>query len=127
MTEFELRELGQIVFGNALAAQSLYISALFAYLVVAYLAGARLSKSQVATVTGIFSLFCILLLFSIFTLSDGLRGIGQELMSINSELMMRVAVPRIVPFAVTAVYACGYLAALIFMVQIRRKARSDGG
>jgi hypothetical protein len=123
MTEYELTAILHAVLGNVIAVQGLFFSAITAYLIVAYLVGAKLSRAQVSIVTVVFSLFCFLLLGSITRLSGEIGSYRQQIQSIDSGLN-EFASPGPGAFAVLAIFALAYLMSLIFMAQIRRRARS---
>ena len=58
MTEAEMLEIVQSMWGNYLSTMSIFISVISAYLIVAYLAGDKLTKAQVALVNVLMGIFC---------------------------------------------------------------------
>jgi hypothetical protein len=62
MTEAELMELVQALWANYLSTMGLFISVISAYLIIAYIAGARLTKQQAVLVNilmGVFTGFSV--------------------------------------------------------------------
>lgn len=54
MTEYELMDLAESINGNSITATGVFFSILTAYLLVAYFAGTKLTKYQVAFINVVF-------------------------------------------------------------------------
>jgi hypothetical protein len=58
MTEAEMLEIVQSMWGNYLSTMSIFISVISAYLIIAYMAGDKLTKAQMALVNVLMGIFC---------------------------------------------------------------------
>jgi len=124
MTEYELIDAYQSVEASWQGAVSIFISILFAYLVTAYFAGAKLTRVQAAIVTGLYTLFSLFMLQMLATLLRRMTQLGTEILEFSPE--RAVADSRIIGTGLVmwgSVFLGSYVAGLVFMFQIRRNAR----
>ncbi len=71
MTTYEMADLAQSNFGNSLSTFAVLLSAVSAYLVTAYLVGAKLTRTQVSIVTFLFLLVSALIVWSLSAYTNG--------------------------------------------------------
>jgi hypothetical protein len=133
LTEFELYEAFHGAEASWQGAAGIFISNVFAYIVVAYLVGSKLTRSQVAIVTCLYSIFSIGMLFALSDILGRMSylsaGIAQfdpagpfaEAIGSRAEVRETVA-----PILFTGALFCTYSAGLLFMFQVRRNARVVG-
>lgn len=67
MTGFETAELTFSLVGYGMTAMALYFTVVSGYLIVAYLVGEQLSKSQMIIVSSLFSVFAFSLVFGSYS------------------------------------------------------------
>jgi hypothetical protein len=96
---------------------SIYLTIIFAYIVVAYVAGSKLSRFQLATATFIFVAACLWELMMITTLGQSAALIGREITQSSGvqpfmNEMMRKWFSRVL-------WSSGAIAALVFMWSVR--------
>ncbi len=78
MTEFEHRELLQMITSNITELTALFISVFVAYLVCAYVAGRNLNRFQVSVITLTYSVFALFLIFLTYgTLMSALNTVAS--------------------------------------------------
>ena len=65
MTTYEKADLAQNLFDNSLSTFAVLLSVVFAYIVTAYLVGAKLTRTQVRILTTMFIMVSILLVWSV--------------------------------------------------------------
>jgi hypothetical protein len=65
MTTYEKADLAQNLFDNSLSTFAVLLSVVFAYIVTAYLVGAKLTRTQVCILTTMFIMVSILLVWSV--------------------------------------------------------------
>jgi branched-subunit amino acid ABC-type transport system permease component len=124
MTEYELIAAYQSVEASWQGAVSIFISILFAYLATAYFAGAKLARSQVVIVTGLYTVFSLIMLQMLATLLRRMTQLGSEILALSPE--RAVAGGRGLPIGLVlwgSVFIGAYVAGLVFMFQVRRNAR----
>ena len=123
MTEYELIDAYQSVEASWQGAVSIFISIVFAYLATAYFVGAKLTRPQVAIVTGLYTIFCLLILQMLSTLLIRMTQLGSEILEFSPD--RAVADSRIVGNGLVlwgTVFLGAYVAGLVFMFQVRRGA-----
>ena len=64
MTTYEMADLTQNLFANALSSFTVFLSVVFAYIITAYLVGTRLTRTQVRMLTFVFVIVAILIVWS---------------------------------------------------------------
>ncbi len=122
MAEAELWELIAVHAANAMSAFNIYLTVTFAYLIAAYLVGAKLSKLQAGLITGLF----------IFSAGSGwlamviyLRraAIFQDMLASESEIYARTFLMggKFWSVYMAILLAFGMAVSLYFMYDIRRK------
>ena len=122
MAEAELWELIAVHAANAMSAFNIYLTVTFAYLIAAYLVGAKLSKLQAGLITGLF----------IFSAGSGwlamviyLRraAIFQDMLASESEIYARTFLMggKFWSVYMAILLAIGMAVSLYFMYDIRRK------
>ena len=126
MTEYELIAAYQSVEASWQGAVSIFISILFAYLATAYFAGAKLTRSQVAIVTALYTMFSLIMLQMLATLLRRMTQLGTEILEISPE--RAVAGGRVLGTGLViwgSVFLGAYVAGLLFMFQVRRSAKKS--
>jgi len=96
---------------------SIYLTIIFAYIVVAYVAGAKLTRLQLALATFVFVAACLWELMMITTLSEGATAIGREVMQSAEVKPLLGESGR--KWFVRILWSSGMFAALVFMWNIR--------
>jgi hypothetical protein len=96
---------------------SIYLTIIFAYIVVAYVAGAKLTRLQLALATFVFVAACLWELMMITTLGEGATAIGREVMQSAEVKPLLGESGR--KWFVRILWSSGMFAALVFMWNIR--------
>lgn len=102
---------------------------MFAYIVVAYLVGSKLTRSQVAIITGLYSIFSIGMLIVLDDILGRMLYLRAALGQVDLQGPFSTAVrlrnvrDPTAAFLYTGVFSCTYLAGLLFMFQVRRNLR----
>lgn len=117
MTSFELRELVQGALGNAIANSALFISMISAYLVVAYLIGSKLSKSQITIVNSLYLVYIATVIGGQFSILSTMTSLGARINEIDSSIPFQP--PSILPIGIVALLIAIVAASLKFMIDIR--------
>ena len=113
MTEFETTELTFSLLGYAMTAMTLYFTVVSGYLIIAYMVGEQLSKSQMFIVSSLFGVFAFILVFASYSFFAEASNVGNRTSSsINYWL------PSVIGIAEFA----GVIAAFRFMFDIRKKS-----
>jgi len=129
LTEFELFEAYHGAEASWQGAAGIFISTVFAYIVAAYLVGSKLTRSQVAIVTGLYSIFSIGMLIALSDILGRMLYLGASLGQLDPEgpfseaLSLGKARERTAPIVYTGVFFFTFLAGLLFMFQVRRNPR----
>lgn len=110
MTNYELGELSMSMLSNVNQSLSIYVSVLFAYLAVAYLAGSKLSQFQLYAISGIYSIFMISQIASLYIQVTS----QQELVSYMTEMDNSVIV-----YSSLFLWVVSWVVSLVFMNQSR--------
>jgi len=124
MTEYELESLRQETLQSVMAIVdvqathvSIYLTIVFAYFVVAYIAGSNLTRFQLAIATFIFVAACLWELMMIITLGQSATIIGREILQ-SSEVQPLLGESARKWF-ISILWSSGMLAALVFMWNVR--------
>ena len=112
MTDYETADLVFNLVGYGMTAMALYFTVISSYLVVAFMVGTQLSKSQVVIVSSLFGIFALILSFGTFSFFAGANGYGGEGGPIGFWLAP----------ALCAAELGGIIAAFGFMLDIRRRS-----
>jgi hypothetical protein len=113
MTEFETAELTFSLVGYGMTAMALYFTVVSGYLIVAYLVGEQLSKSQIIIVSSLFSVFAFSLVFGSYSFFAEANRVGS--VTASSVEYWLAAVIGLAELA-------GIISAFKFMFDIRKKA-----
>lgn len=111
MTEYELAELTFSLVGYGMTAMTLYFTVISGYLVVAYLAGKNLRRSQILFINGLFVSFALILTFGTFSFFAGAAGIGGD----NGPIVNWLAP------AIGAIQLAGIVGSIRFMHETRNR------
>jgi hypothetical protein len=117
MTEYELQELAFMANGLAATYITILITIISGYLLVAYVAGAKLSKPQVMLVNTLFVFASALFTYGMLASFIKQQEIVTHLQSISPEAYH--AVNQFVISALTGVFTIIILASLHFMWGVR--------
>ena len=123
MSEFELITQFNAWANTLLETSTLYLSVLFAYFVVAHLAGSSLTRLQLWIISSIYSLLMFSGLIVISNQSTAMGRFSDELQKIDSNYVP--AMPADYEIFITIVYGAAFLASLYYMFN-QRKAESSG-
>ena len=117
MSEAELFESAQSVWGNYLTCMTLLVTVVSAYLVAAFVVGFRLKKSQVALVNTLFGIFSLYGIAGMF----GFARSGTEMMLLSFEMSTQRTIHglTIIPEATLIVFPPLVLACYKFMWDVR--------
>jgi hypothetical protein len=125
MTEYELIDAYQSAEVSFQSGVSIFVTTIFAYLATAYFVGAKLTRTQVIIVSGLYTVFCAVLFMMIRSQLTRLTEFGTEILDLSPERTFadsRTLTGGLVLWG--GVFLGAYLAGLIFMLQIRRTDRS---
>ena len=117
MTEAELVSAAQAVWANVIALIAIMLSILSAYLVVAYMAGNKMTHSQVVIVNSLFVLVSIFLLWGAFTLVQ--RAIEMATLAIDMSNQRTLGPTPAVARAIVVIFGVCPLASLKFLWDVR--------
>ncbi len=120
MTEYELADLMGAASGDSLVFIPIIVSFISAYLVVAWLIGAKLSLSQVSLVNSVFLIFAGLIGSSWLVRIELALSYQKELLAINPERAVLVNAWLVPSVSVVAVLL--FLGCLKFMWDIRHSS-----
>ena len=117
MTEAELIQTAQAIWGNVITMCTIEITLLTGYIVVAYLAGNDLNRSQVVIVNTLYILLSIFALMSIYSMS--MRATEMAVLSISMSEQRNLGPTLWLPIGVAVIFAFCLLASLKFMWDVR--------
>lgn len=127
MTEVEMYEITasylEVVaafMGNYASHVSIYLSLVFGYCVVAYAAGGKLTRFQVIVASIMFVAAAEMQTLSMTTWVNSTRDILVELARVNPGIGGRGNITMIQQIAGILIWQLGIVAALIFMISVRR-------
>lgn len=113
MTDFEKTELTFSLVGYGMTAMALYFTVISSYLIIAYMVGSQLSRSQLAIVSSLFLVFAMSLVFGTYSFFEAANSYGGSSSdSIEYWLAPIVAVAEL----------AGIVAVLKFMFDIRNES-----
>ena len=121
MTEFELVESIGIFLSNALSSISVYLTLVSAYLVAAFIAGSRLSRSQVIIVNTLFVTGALIFTYSTVGMLLRQSYFAAKLAEIETDTWLAGTAP--VAPVMGALLLGGICACLKFMWDVRRLKR----
>ena len=117
MTDAEIWELILLSQGNSSATLGIYLSLVSGYLIVAYLVGKDLSRSQVTMISGLFSMGCIMAIvptYAYLSRATFLLQFADETYKSPATLFLPLGAP-----VMSALLLLGLLASLKFMWDVR--------
>ncbi len=122
MTEYELVEILHNNYEALWQAAQMYFTLVSAYLVVAYLVGAKLTKGQNLVITGLYLVWIAGVIQAQYTTSNQTMRISDELISISSTILPLAAKTQTQAgiFSFIFVQVLGVIASLWFMWSVRR-------
>ena len=97
---------------------AIYLTIIFAYISVAYIAGKKLSRIQLALTTFVFVAASVRQIFGIVTLSQVLLVKSSQLAEISGSSTVEMGLQHS-PWWPAAIWSTGLLAALLFMWSVR--------
>lgn len=118
MTEAELVEATTAYFDIALTSLTTYITACSGYLIVAYLVGRNLTKSQNMIVSTLFCFITVVTAYAFYAWSERAFGFLYAQISLPTAVVDREPVPLMAQF-LTAALILGIVACLKFMWDVR--------
>lgn len=111
MTNFELSDLQLNMISNATNIFAIYISLLFAYLALAYIEGKNLSRFQLMTISGVYSVAQGILGYTVFDILKNLNAINLVLLEESYTAAT---------YSYIAILVIAWIVSLVFMVQTRK-------
>lgn len=114
MTDYEILDAMFASFGLGFTAVVLYLTVLSSFLIVAYFAGAKLTRVQVVIVTGLFVLSAIFATWASIAFLAAAREL--QLLQVTAPLYSRQIAPH---HLILPVELIGILASLKFMWDVR--------
>jgi hypothetical protein len=122
MTASDWVEMCGMAFNTSVANRALLITLISGYLVVAYLVGKRLTRTQILVTNALYLMSTFLVIVGAFQLNLDFQ-IARKQMALQIpefDLFSYAEVPIYLwPSIVTIVYSCMIFASLIFMWQVR--------
>ncbi|MGI9290411.1 MAG: hypothetical protein ACR2QG_03930 [Gammaproteobacteria bacterium] len=109
---YELSELILLTYSTLIEQLTVFLTVVFAYFVVAYLVGKKLSIFQICAVTLVYSAFCLIALGGYFALSERLWNL----------VFFRDGEVPLILSASFWVCVIGWLLSLVFMLHARYKS-----
>ena len=122
MTEYELGEMLYNTYDGLWQGSQMYFTLVSAYLVIAYLVGAKLDKAQNLIVTGLYVVWTVGIIQSQYSTSIQMVGITHQLLSSESTFLPAEVGTQTQAGVYTflIVQVLGLLASLYFMWTVRR-------
>ena len=117
MTEAELVSAAQALWANVIALMAILLSVVSAYLIVAYLAGSKLTRSQAVIVNSLYILVSVYLVWGSFSLAE--RAIEHATIAIDMSTQRELGPTPNVARALVALFGVCSLASLKFMWDVR--------
>ena len=117
MTEAELIESAHLAYGNFIASSALFWTIIVSYLVAAYMAGSKLTRSQIVIVNGLFLIISVISVLIIFNFFYTAMEYTLRANEINPERVRFVS--RNFHLAIPMVYTVVVVACLKFMWDVR--------
>ncbi len=117
MTEAELFEAGQIAFSNCLAAFAIYVTMLSGYLVMVYVIGDKMTRSQIVIINTLYSILTITIIAAFISFAL----IGHETSQLAFEMTEKRRIgplPIVAEVATVALIFC-FIASLRFTWDVR--------
>ena len=120
MTEYEIMDLAETINGNSITATGVYFSILTAYLLVAYFAGDKLTKYQVAFINLVFIFYNLVAAINLFSMVRVRLDLSERLLEMSGEARLFSHEAGIVIISVFVLMRLMLvLGALVFMWQVR--------
>jgi len=117
MTELELVEAANSYFELAVEVLGFYMTVTSGFLIVAYLVGDKLTRSQMVTVSTLYIFMAVVATYATFAYMS--RGVHYALLIKALDSAGRIYASPFLPTLMTAILAAGILASLRFMWNIR--------
>jgi hypothetical protein len=117
VTEAELIQTAQAIWGNMISMTTIEITLLTGYIIVAYMAGKDLNRSQVTIVNTLYVLLSIFALMGMYTMS--MRATEMAVLSIGISEYRTLGPTLWLPLGVVVIFVFCILASLKFMWDVR--------
>jgi hypothetical protein len=98
---------------------TIYLSVVFGFIVVAYVAGAKLTRLQVSICYVVFTLFAALEIFRIVAYGIGTNRLVQQGLEWGAEIGTLTLDPKLRVILSTVLWSVGAIGALLFMWSVR--------
>ena len=123
MTEYELGELLHNNYEGLWQAAQMYFTLVSAYIIVAYLVGAKLSRVQNSIITGLYLVWMVGLIVAQHATSTQTMRVSNELVTMGSALLSEAAYAESMlgVFSFIVVQVLGVMASLWFMLSVRHR------
>ena len=117
MSEWEMLEVSQMMWGNALTVVGLLITLISGYLIAAYMAGSGMSRSQVIIINTLYVGFATFLLLSMLAFVDSATEVDVIALEISAQRSEPVKTHLAYSIAIFVIFCV--LASLKFMWDVR--------
>ena len=117
MTEYEIRDFFPSVLNGSTPVLSTIVSVISAYLIVSWLIGHKLTRSQVIWINLLFITFSSMMVLRWVSGYLGAMRLQQELLQLNQEIGTAIT-PELIA-GITCIYAAAILGSLKFMWDVR--------
>ena len=119
MTEYEMTDIATALTSNILASQSLFLTVLFAYLLVAYIVGSKLTTFQAGFLSLIFLIVTLSSTTGAFAMAQDALSLGSRISELTGEGIASLSAAPIILVGIFGGRVVIALGALFFMWQVR--------
>lgn len=120
MSEAELLQTLAEINAGLVPSIALYVSVLFAYFVVAHVAGKELSLVQISLASAVYSMVMFLGLLQIYAEISTITKISGDLSAMGSAYVRPSMMGKWTPMVVTSIYFFSYVLSILYMRHSRR-------
>ena len=114
LSNFELLELTYLIRSDIYFNLSIFMTALFGYIAVAHIAAKSLSKFQLYSITGIYTL---LIVVELIAMSSAVRAMGRVIEAQGNNPL------PIYQYALVGLFLVAWIISMIYMVEARKSAK----
>ena len=116
MTEYEVTSLAAEIMSNFLAAFTIYVTIVTAYVIAAFVAGSRLTFFQLAIVNACFTMSALVIGFLSITIYQRATSLAAR----TWDLTQSTAPPFDFTWVILLLYVCLLLGSFLFMRSVRK-------
>jgi hypothetical protein len=119
VSESELMEIGQALWGNSISVIAIYLTVLSGYLIVAYTAGAAMNSSQIRIINILYIGLSIFLLFG--TVAFAINASEVDSLAFAMTTQRKIVPTPYFAYVISFFLIFCHLASLKFMKDLRRE------